>query len=133
LRQSRTLYTLTNGPKSGVHFNAALPNPLSSDEELNTHVLICGPQGCGKSTKMMAKIPTIYVNDPGVIYFSSPSIDQAEEKIETFRRVNQDERFVPYLYLSLTALYEQFCQPDDRIDHLDVLAEGEASWLHAVY
>ena len=61
----------------------------------------------------MAKIPTIYDNDPGVIFFSSPSIKQAEEKIQTFARVNKDERFVPYLYLSLTALYERFCHSSD--------------------
>jgi hypothetical protein len=99
----------------------------------NTHVLIRGPQGCGKSTKMMVKIPAIYENDPGVIVFSSPSIQQAEEKIETFERMNKDERFAPYLYLSLTALYERFCLSSDRIDHLDILAEGGSSWLHAVY
>ena len=81
----------------------------------------------------MRKIPTIYENDPGVIFFSSPSIRQAEEKIETFSRVNEDERFVPYLYLSLTALYERFCPSPDRFDHLDILAEGGSSWLHAVY
>jgi hypothetical protein len=61
----------------------------------NTHVLIRGPQGCGKSTKAMTKIPTIYENDPGVIFFSSPSIQQANEKIKTFERMNKDERFVP--------------------------------------
>jgi hypothetical protein len=99
----------------------------------DTHVLIRGPQGCGKSTKMMRHLPTIYGNDPGVTFFSSPSIRQAEEKIETFGRVNGDERFVPYLYLSLTALYEQFCSSSDRFDHLDILGEGGSSWLHAVY
>jgi hypothetical protein len=99
----------------------------------NTHVLIRGPQGCGKSTKMMTKIPTIYQNDPGVIFFSSPSIQQAEEKIATFERVNKDERFVPYLYLSLTALYERFCPSSERLDHLDILEQGWSSWLHAVF
>jgi hypothetical protein len=99
----------------------------------NTHVLIRSPQGCGKSTKMMTKIPTIYKNDPGVIFFSSPSIQQAEEKIETFNRVNQDERFIPFLYLSLTALYERFCPSSARLDHLDILEEGWSSWLHAVF
>jgi hypothetical protein len=99
----------------------------------NSHVLIRGPQGCGKSTKMMEKIPNIYENDPGVILFSSPSIRQAEEKIETFQRVNKDERFVPYLYLSLTALYERFCPSSDQLDHLDILEEGGSSWLHAVF
>ena len=98
-----------------------------------THVLIRGPQGCGKSTKMMTKIPTIYENDPGVIFFSSPSIQQAEEKIVTFERVNQDERFVPFLYLSLTALYERVCPSAERLDHLDILEQGWSSWLHAVF
>ena len=102
-------------------------------ETLNSHVLIRGPQGCGKSTKMMEKIPTIHENDPGVILFSSPSIQQAEEKIETFERVNKDERFVPYLYLSLTALYERFCTSSDRFSHLDILEEGGSSWLHAIF
>jgi hypothetical protein len=99
----------------------------------NTHVLIRGPQGCGKSTKTMMKIPTIYENHPGVMFFSSPSIQQAEEKIETFERVNKDERFVPFLYLSHTALYERLCPSPDRIDHIEILEEGGSSWLHAVF
>jgi hypothetical protein len=102
-------------------------------ESSNSHVLIRGPQGCGKSTKTMTKIPAIYDNDPGVIFFSSPSIQQAEEKIKTFERVNKDDRFVPYLYLSLTALYRRFCPPSEWIDHIEILAEGGSSWLHAVY
>jgi hypothetical protein len=81
----------------------------------------------------MTKIPTIYENDPGVIFFSSPSIQQTEEKIETFQRVNKDERFVAYLYLSLTALYERFCPEPDRLDHIEILEEGGSSWLHAIY
>ena len=56
----------------------------------NTHVLIRGPQGCGKSTKVMAKMPAIYDDNPGVIFFSSPSIKQAEEK--NFRRVVRTSR-----------------------------------------
>src|ERR1700730_3353676 len=82
---------------------------------------------------MMTKIPTLHKRDPGVIFFSSPSIAQAQEKVETFERVNQDERFVPYLYLSLTALYERFCPPSDRIAHQEILEEGGSSWLHAVH
>jgi len=81
----------------------------------------------------MASIPVIYERDPGVIFFSSPSIEQAEEKIETFNRVNRDKRFVPYLYLSLTALYQRFCPEEDRVDHLDILEQGGSSWLHAVF
>lgn len=81
----------------------------------------------------MAAIPMIYERDPGVIFISSPSIEQASEKLGTFNRVNQDERFVPYLYLSLTALYERFCPEADRLDHIDILEEGGSSWLHAVF
>jgi hypothetical protein len=99
----------------------------------NTHVLIRGPQGCGKSTKMMTKIPTIYENDPGVIFFSSPSVQQTEEKMQAFQRMNKDKRLVAYLYLSLTALYERFCPEPDRLDHIEILEEGGSSWLHAVY
>jgi hypothetical protein len=106
---------------------------LGRRDRANTHVLIRGPQGCGKSTMMMKKIPMIYESDPGVVFFSSPSIQQAQEKVESFEQVNQDERFVPYLYLSLTALYERFCPQSDRLDHLDILEEGGSSWLHAVY
>jgi len=106
---------------------------LGREDIPNTHVLIRGPQGCGKSTKTMTKIPTIYDNDPGVIFFSSPSIQQAEEKIETFKHVNKDERFVPYLYLSVTALYERFCPSSDRLDHIGILEEGGSSWLHTVF
>jgi energy-coupling factor transporter ATP-binding protein EcfA2 len=99
----------------------------------HTHVLIRGPQGCGKSTKVMVKIAAIHDNDPGVIFFSSPSIKQAEEKIESFERMNKDERFIPYLYLSLTALYERFCPSSDRLDHIEILEDSGSSWLHAVY
>src|SRR6516165_3058383 len=99
----------------------------------NSHVLIRGPQGCGKSTKTMQKIPAIYDNDPDVIFFSSPSIQQAEDKIKTFERVNKDDRFVPYLYLSLTALYRRFCPSSEWINHIDILEEGGSSWLHAVF
>src|SRR5262249_39765553 len=74
-----------------------------------------------------------YENDPGVIFFSLPSMKQAEEKIETFQHVYKDEKFVPYLYLSLTALYEKFCAASDRINHIEILEEGGSSWLHAVY
>lgn len=101
--------------------------------EASTHVVIRGPQGCGKSTKTITKLPAIYDRDPGVIAFSSPSIAQAEEKIDTFRRVNCDERFIPYLYLSLTALYEKFCPEGERVSHLDVLEEGGSSWLHTIH
>jgi hypothetical protein len=102
-------------------------------DNVNTHVLIRGPQGSGKSTKTMSKIPAIHANDPGVIFFSSPSIQQAQEKIDTFMQVNKDERFVPFLYLSVTALYERFCPCSDRIDHIEILEEGGSSWLHAVH
>src|SRR5260370_7614815 len=88
----------------------------------NTHVLIRGPQGYGKSTKTMTKIPTIYENHPGVIFFSSPSIQQADEKIEAFERVNKDERFVPYFYLSLTSLYERFSPSSYRLHSLALFA-----------
>jgi hypothetical protein len=99
----------------------------------NTHVLMRGPQGCGKSTTVMRRIPTIYENHPGVIFFSSPSIMQAREKIETFERLNKDERFVPFLYLSVTALYKQLCPSSDWLDHTEILEEGGSSWLHAIY
>ena len=59
---------------------------LGRHDRPNTHVYIRGPQGCGKSTKTMSKIPLIHERDPGVIFFSSPSIEQAEEKVETFVR-----------------------------------------------
>jgi hypothetical protein len=106
---------------------------MGRDDIPNTHVLIRGPQGCGKSTKTTTKMPMIYENRPGVIFFSSPSIQQADEKIETFERVNKDERFVPYLYLSVAALYERFCPSSDRLDHIGILEEGGSSWLHAVF
>jgi len=106
---------------------------LATREASNSHVLICAPQGCGKSTTIMTQIPTIHARDPGQIFFSSPSITQAQEKAETFARVNRDERFVAFLYLSLTALYESFCPEADRITHADILDEGGSSWLHAIY
>ena len=83
--------------------------------ELHSHVWICGPQGCGKSTKTMAILPAIYDRDPGVIAFASPSIAQAEEKIETFHRVNHDDRFVAYLYLSLLRSMSCFARPARRL------------------
>jgi len=112
---------------------AWMARSMGRRDRSNTHVWIRGPQGCGKSTKTMAAIPMIYERDPGVIFISSPSIEQASEKLGTFNRVNQDERFVPYLYLSLTALYERFCPEADRLDHIDILEEGGSSWLHAVF
>jgi hypothetical protein len=106
---------------------------LDTHDDPNTHVLIRGPQGCGKSTKIMQNIPEIYERDRGVIFFSSPSIAQAQEKVETFARVNQDEQFVPFLYLSLTALYERFCPEEDRVAHEEILQQGGSSWLRAIY
>jgi hypothetical protein len=123
--------------KAAVHDRASLTTFL--DDHLgdivgsHSRVLICGPQGCGKSTETMKKLPAIYTDDPGVIAFSSPSIAQAEEKIQTFERVNEDNRFVPFLYLSLTALYEKFCPPGECIEHLDVLDDGGSSWLHTIH
>src|SRR5205807_7939499 len=53
--------------------------------EVHSRVLVRGPQGCGKSTQTITKLPAVYDRDPGVIAFSSPSIAQAEEQIDTFR------------------------------------------------
>lgn len=112
---------------------AWMENLLGRREGQHSHVMIRGPQGCGKSTKILAKVSAIHANDPGTILVSSPSISQVEEKIETFLRVNQDDGFVPFLYLSLTALYEKFCPKEDRFAHLDILEDGGSSWLRAVY
>lgn len=125
--------------KAVVHDRASLTAFLEAHladvvgSETHTHVLIRGPQGCGKSTITMTKLPAIHENDPGTIFLASPSIAQAEEKIETFERANDDTRSVAFPYLSLTALYEKFCPPTDRISHLDVLEEGGSSWLHAIH
>lgn len=106
---------------------------LLGREIQDTHSIIRGPQGCGKSTKVLSNISKIYENDAGVIFFSSPSLAQAEEKIDTFQRVNLDAQFIPFLYLSLTALYERFCPLTERIRHIDVLEEGGSSWLATIY
>jgi len=120
-------------PSSKSATPAWMERLLGRRDRPNTHVLIRGPQGCGKSTRTMAKIPAIHDRDPGVIFFSSPSIEQAEEKAESFVRLNRDKRFVPFLYLSLTALYDRYCQEAHRLDHVEILEEGGSSWLHAVF
>jgi hypothetical protein len=115
------------------HTSRLIEDLCGREADQNTHVVIRGPQGCGKSRTIMSKILEIYQRDPGVILISSPSIFQAEEKIETFRQLNSDERFIPYLYLSLTALYQRYCPKDKQLGHLAVLEDGCSSWLRAVY
>jgi len=125
--------------KAVVHDRASLTAFMNDHlgdvvgSETHTHVLIRGPQGCGKSTITITKLPVIHDRDPGVIFFSSPSLAQAQEKIETFGWLNPEGKFLAYPYLSVTALYEKFCPPAERISHIDVLEEGGSSWLHAVY
>jgi len=41
---------------------------LVTREDSNSHVLICAPQGCGKSTTIMKHIPAIQARDPGQIF-----------------------------------------------------------------
>jgi hypothetical protein len=100
-------------------------------------VVIVGPQGCGKSTRAMKKIPQISRNDPGRIMFSSLSREQAIEKLAAFRAIcNDAEGFASYegfLYLSLTALYEQFCPVGERITSVEVYEDGGSSWLHTIF
>src|SRR5208282_2807800 len=67
------------------------------------------------------------------VFFSSPSYAQAQEKIETFARMCPEGPYVPFEYLSLTALYERFCPDDERITEIDALNMGLQSWLRAVH
>jgi hypothetical protein len=98
---------------------------------------IVGPQGCGKSTRAMKNIPEMSRNDPGRIMFSSLSREQAMEKLAAFKHICQEQvdcrQYEGFLYLSLTALYEQYCPPDERITYIKVYEDGGSSWLHTIF
>jgi hypothetical protein len=53
---------------------------MGRDDIPNTHVLIRGPQGCGKSTKTMTKIPIIHETHPGVIFFRHRRFSRPRKK-----------------------------------------------------
>jgi hypothetical protein len=85
----------------------------------------------------MRKFPDMIRNDPGRIMFSSLSREQAVEKLATFKRICKERvdfyKLEGFLYLSLTALYEQFCPPAERKTNYEVYEDGGSSWLHTIY
>jgi hypothetical protein len=105
-------------------------------------VLVLGPEGSGKSYAAMASIDHLVPkmeelwfcdNRSDPVFFSSPSYDQAWEKMEAFAHMHPDSPYVPFEYLSLTALYERHCPEDDRITEIGALNMGFSSWLRAVH
>jgi hypothetical protein len=105
-------------------------------------VLILGPEGSGKSYAAMANIDCLVPkneefwfcdNRSDPVFFSSPSYDQAREKMDAFTRMHPDGPYVPFEYLSLTALYERYCPEDERITEISALNIGLPSWLRAIH
>jgi hypothetical protein len=105
-------------------------------------VLVLGPEGSGKTYAAMANIDRLVPkteelwfcdNRSDPVFFSSPSYDQAQEKMQAFARMHPDTPYVPFEYLSLTALYERCCGEDDRITEIDALNMGLPSWLRAIH
>lgn len=108
-------------------------------------VLILGPEGCGKSSAVMANIDRLvprqeYDTQPcGVpetgepVFISSPSYDQSAEKIRDFTTMYPNGPFVAFEYLSLTELYQRHCPEGVRISEFDALETGYSSWLRAVH
>jgi hypothetical protein len=77
-------------------------------------VLILGPEGCGKSSAVMANIGRLIEDsaepfglEAGYepVFISSPSYEQAAEKIRQFNAMHATGLYVAYEYLSLTELY----------------------------
>lgn len=97
-------------------------------------VMILGPAGCGKTTAVFSNIEKLHEEDPELpILISSPSYEQAMEKMKTFYDLHPNEPFVPYMYFSLTKLYEQFCLKEQRISATDAFERGHSGWLRAVH
>jgi hypothetical protein len=105
-------------------------------------VLILGPEGCGKSSAVMANIGRMiecpaepFSINAGYepVFISSPSYEQAAEKIGQFSAMHSTSPYVAYEYLSLTELYQRHCPKDDQISEIDALEMGCPSWLGAIY
>ena len=67
-------------------------------------VLILGPEGCGKTSAVMANIDRLADDPSEPIFISSPSYAQAAEKISDFLAMYPDGRYVPFEYFSLSEL-----------------------------
>jgi hypothetical protein len=108
-------------------------------------VLILGPEGCGKSSAVMAAIdrlvprqgrctPPYGVLETGEpVFISSPSYAQSAEKIRDFTAMYPNGPFIAFEYLSLTELYQRNCPEGTRISEIDALERGYSSWLRAVH
>jgi hypothetical protein len=96
-------------------------------------VLILGPEGCGKSSAVMANIDRLVGDVSEPVFISSPSYAQSAEKIRAFRAMYPVGPCVPFEYLSLTELYHRHCPEGERISEIDALETGRSSWLRAVY
>ena len=96
-------------------------------------VLILGPEGCGKSSAVMANISRLVPETGEPVFISSPSYQQSTEKIRDFTTMYPNGRFVAYEYLSLTELYQRHCPEGEWISEIDALETGHSSWIRAVH
>jgi hypothetical protein len=96
-------------------------------------VLILGPEGCGKSSAVMANIDQMVRELEGPIFISSPSYAQSAEKMRSFTAMHAGSRYEPFEYLSLTELYQRHCPLGERISEIDALDMGRPSWLATIY
>jgi hypothetical protein len=96
-------------------------------------VLILGPEGCGKSSAVMASIDRLVPETDEPVFISSPSYAQSAEKIRDFTAMYPNGPFVAFEYLSLTELYQRHCPEEMRISEIEALESGYSSWLRAVH
>ena len=96
-------------------------------------VMILGPEGCGKSSAVMASIDRLVPDTDEPVFISSPSYAQSAEKIRDFTAMYPNGPFVAFEYLSLTELYQRYCPEEMRISEIDALESGYSSWLRAVH
>jgi hypothetical protein len=87
-------------------------------------VLILGPEGCGKSSAVMSRIPEFTSDDDLPVFISSPSYAQAAEKLREFTRTCGHTSYVAFEYVSLTELYRRYCPSGENISEIDALEMG---------
>src|SRR5262249_31806137 len=94
---------------------------------------ILGPEGCGKSSAVMANIDRLAPETGEPVFISSPSYAQSAEKMRDFTAMHPNGPFVAYEYISLTELYNRHCPGEDQMPEIEALERGYSSWLRAVH